>query len=143
MSNSLKLKLASEKLVPEYLEQIDWKDVWERPIEKGTAFEWFIFAAFIAQSRLRGWSCSFPGLKYPMGREMFVLRNEIPNHYGAQAGHSSALYQKFDLPDRFFYSILPKVIIEKDGKSYSLFREGCPYHKITEIAFPVFNNTIS
>lgn len=116
-------------MLEDYIEFFEWDDVWERPISSGTSFEWLILAALITESKERGWNYEYPILKHEIKEEIFILRNEIPQHHGAQPGHSSNV-SNINLSERFLQSLVPKIIIEKDGIYYSFFREGCPYHKV-------------
>src|SRR3989339_1587447 len=124
------LSSASDILFPGYLDRFDWSDVWERPLASGTAFEWTMVAALAGSLHGAGWDVSFPVLSQPNGRSVFILRNEIPYQHGAQAGHSASTSHAIPLQDRFLQSMVPKMVFEKEKRVFSLFREGCPYHRI-------------
>ena len=124
------LALVANRLIPNYLKDIEWGDTWQRPLESGIAFEWTTLSALAAQSIMRGWSYSFPVFNLSEGRFLFPLRNEIPFHHGAQAGHAISTQHGQTLTNRFLQSLIPKLLIWKEDSYYSFFREGCPYHKI-------------
>lgn len=130
MADGRLLKLVAGRFVPDYSESIDWEDVWDRPLSEGTAFEWTVLAAIAAQAQASGWHYELPLLDIDGGGKLFPLWNEIPTHHGAQPGHSSATHHKQSLPDRFLQALVPKLLLDKQGVYYSVFREGCPYHKI-------------
>ena len=58
------------------------------------------------------------------------MRNEIPHHHDAQAGHEAGLLNSIELDERFFSSLLPRVEIESASGQLLLFREGNPFHLI-------------
>ncbi len=125
------LSTVAEELIPGFVSTtFDWGNMWKRPWPNGTAFEWASLAALASEASQRGWACSFPVLQYEFGNRLFPLRNEIPFHHGAQAGHGEVLRHKLSLPMRFLQSMVPKVLLQKSGRSCSIFREGCPYHEI-------------
>ncbi len=130
MSSRQLLASVADLLVPGYTTRFDWGAMWTRPWPNGAAFEWTTLAALAAQAVQQGWNCSFPVLQTPSGKTLFPLRNEIPYHHGAQAGHAGANRHTISLVLRFLQSLIPKLILEKDGTYYSVFREGCPYHEI-------------
>ena len=65
--------------------------------------------------------------------ELFYLRNEIPLHHAAQAGHSASLYSEIKLVDRYIAAFTPKVIIEIGGKNFYVMREGNSIHELEQI----------
>ncbi|MBD2247051.1 hypothetical protein [Nostoc sp. FACHB-888] len=123
------LSLIATRLIDGYLDNFLWKDIWTRPLEDGSAFEWTMLAALAAQAEIRGWKYSFPILNLPMGASLFPLRNEIPKHHGAQPGHSGTR-QGHNLKDRFLQAFIPKILLSKNDQYYSMFREGCSYHQV-------------
>ncbi len=131
------LASVSERLVPGFTTLFDWGDVWDRPLTEGLAFQWSVMAALVSALHARGWRYSFPVLGLPAGKALFQLRNEIPYHHGAQPGHAAMAQRELnDLSQRFLQAFIPKVIVEKTGRDYSMFFEGCPYHRImTNIAY--------
>lgn len=130
MNNCKFLGEATKILLPGYYDDIIWGNIWNRKLESGTAFEWAITVAIIKAAENFGFSVSIPLITEYHAPDYFVLRNEIPLTHGAQAGNSDTQLRSKPLNERFLYCLVPKAIFEKDGKSYSLFREGCPYHKI-------------
>lgn len=130
MNNCEHLGKATEQLIPEYYDSIIWGNIWKRKLESGTAFEWAVTAALIKAAKNAGYTVSVPLLESYNAPDYFVLRNEIPLTHGAQVGNSDTLLRSKPLRDRFLYCLVPKAVFAKDGVAYSLFREGCPYHKI-------------
>lgn len=120
----------ANRLSPGYLDRVDWGNIWERPLSEGSAFEWAMLAAIAGQAQTQGWKTSFPILDTSNGPSLFRLWNEIPRHHGAQPGHASVYRHDRDLQERFLQSLIPKLVLAKQRNFYSLFREGCPYHKI-------------
>jgi hypothetical protein len=118
------------RLLPNSLNSLNWGATWQQPLSQGVALEWGMVAAMVAEAIVRGWDLSFPALSTTEGNVLFTLRNQIPYHHGAQAGNAGAHFNRTPLKVRFLQSVIPKVVFEKDGKSFSLFREGCPYHMI-------------
>ena len=121
---------ATKLLIPEYFDSITWGNIWKRKLESGTAFEWAVMAAIIKVAKDKGFNVTLPLLENYNAPDYFVLRNEIPTSHGAQVGNSDTLLRARPLRERFLYCLVPKAVIEKEGKMYSVFREGCPYHKV-------------
>lgn len=130
MNNCKPLGEATKMLLPNYYNEISWGNIWNRKLESGTAFEWAITAAIIKAAENLGFSVSIPLITDYHASDYFVLRNEIPLTHGAQVGNSDTLLRSKPLNERFLYCLVPKAVLEKEGTFYSLFREGCPYHKI-------------
>lgn len=130
MKNCKPLGEATKILLPNHYNDISWGNIWNRKLESGTAFEWAITAAIIKAAENLGFSVSIPLITEYHASDYFVLRNELPLTHGAQVGNSDTLLRSKPLNERFLYCLVPKAILEKDGTFYSLFREGCPYHKI-------------
>jgi hypothetical protein len=118
----------ANRLFPDVVGKVIWEDCWERPLHTGTALEWATLFAVAAEAAINGWSVSFPLLAEERGLILFPLRNEIPTHHRAQPGHLGG--GAGDLANKFKQALIPKLVLQKDGSSYSVFREGCPYHKI-------------
>lgn len=127
-----RLLALSEKMAPEMINQFDWLDIWERPIENGASYEWTTIAALIDSMRDKGYNISFPCSNNPNLKSLFVLRNEVPYQHAAQAGHSLEGSESI-LAHSFMASLLPKVVFKKENRSISLFTEGYPYHKLMSI----------
>lgn len=121
---------AAQALIPEYYNRIDWNGIWNRKLENGSAFEWAVLSAMIQAAKLHGVKVSVPLLDSFQSGEFFILRNEIPLSHGAQAGNSATALPSKSLKDRFLFSLIPKAVFFTHGQFYSVFREGCPYHKI-------------
>lgn len=130
MKNCRPLGLITQEFIPEYFDAIDWNGIWNRKLESGTAFEWTVFSALIKTAKDHGISVTMPLIEHYNAGEFFILRNEIPFTHGAQAGNSASALSSKGLKERFFYSLVPKAVFFCDNQYYSVFREGCPYHKI-------------
>jgi hypothetical protein len=130
MKDCILLGKVTQTLIPEYYSDIDWNNIWKRNLENGTGFEWATLAAIINYSKDNGFSVDIPLLSQFSAGDYFLLRNEMPLTHGAQVGNSSTLLHNKPLSERFFYSLVPKVVLSKNNISYSIFREGCPIHKI-------------
>ncbi len=130
MNNCIFLEKATKLLIPEYFDRINWNGIWKRKIESGTAFEWAVLAALINVAKANSIKVSIPLLEKYTAGDYFVLRNELPISHGAQAGNTETVLSSKSLKDRFFYSLIPKAVFYINGNIYSIFREGCPYHKI-------------
>lgn len=126
MTDGQTLRPVAEMLVPGFSDLFDGSDVWDQPLVTGSAFQWTMVAAFISQARQHGWDNSFPAASLGVPSS-FALRNELPLHHGAQAGHAAA-QRSLDLPARYLQAFVPKVIFHREGRYLSLFVEGCPYH---------------
>lgn len=124
------LKEVLLQLRPSLLNEFNWFDIWDRPLDSGIGYEWVVFASILNNAENAGWEVSLPIISYPRVKDLFITRNEIPYQHGAKAGHSFSSETQFSLSDRFIVSLLPKAILSKDGKYISIFKEGSPYHKI-------------
>ena len=82
----------------------------------------------------KSWTVTLPVLDVFDSPLAFTLRNEIPRAFGSQAGNTEVLQNRMSLEDRFFYSLIPKAEVTLDDRSYSIFREGCPYHLVMQNA---------
>jgi hypothetical protein len=130
MKNCEPLSKITHELIPEYYNMVDWSNIWSRKLENGTAFEWTVWASIIHCAKAKGIRVSIPLIEDFNAGDFFILRNEIPHPHGAQAGNSATALSSKALKYRFLYSLVPKAIFEIDNRYYSVFREGCPYHKI-------------
>lgn len=130
MNNCKTLAAVTQKLIPSIYEKIEWTNIWNRKLESGTAFEWAVLASLIYVAEKNNINISVPLIEDFDAGDFFILRNEIPLTHGAQAGNSATALSSKALNQRFLYSLVPKVILEINGTYYSVFREGCPYHKI-------------
>lgn len=118
-----------QTLAPELFERYQWSDIWERPLENGAAYEWTVIASLIHTARENGYEITLPFDEYVDLGMLYPFRNEIPFQHAAQAGHS---LDTVDAPlvNKFLSALIPKVTFNKDGKAYSIFTEGFPYHKL-------------
>ncbi len=130
MLNGRFLGEVAELIIPEYYGLISWNKIWDQRIESGIAFEWAVFFAVISEAKKRNYVISLPPLEFNGGSEYFLIRNEVPITYGSQVGNSATAMHSKPLDKRFFFSLIPKATIAKGNAIYSIFREGCPYHKI-------------
>lgn len=130
MKNCKPLGIVTEMLLPDLFPKIDWNNIWNRRLENGTAFEWTTLAAFIYAARKKGFTVTIPLIDEYDAGNFFILRNEIPLSHGSQAGNTSTALSSKSLKERFLYSMVPKAILSRNNKTISIFREGCPYHKI-------------
>ena len=130
MKNCKILGSVTQQLIPDIFDQVDWNGIWNRKLENGTAFEWSTFAALVKVAKDNNIEVTFPLIEKYNAGEFFILRNEIPLTHGAQAGNTSTTLSSKGLKERFLYSLVPKAIFKYGDKTVSVFREGCPYHKI-------------
>lgn len=101
---------------------------WTAGIETGKSVEVLALCALVAAFRSSGHEVSFPRL-YTANPDLFYLRNEIPRHHGAQAGHDAVIATKLPLFDRFLAALTPKAMAKtKDGRCFLIYREGHPFH---------------
>lgn len=61
--------------------------------------------------------------------ELYLVRNELPQHHGGQAGHSAA---GREAPERFLAAFTPKLTFRIEGRSFAIFREGLPLHALAQ-----------
>ena len=130
MKNCKLLGVVTQQLIPDVFDRVDWNGIWNRKLESGTAFEWATLAALVKVARDNDIEVSFPLIDQYHAGDFFVLRNEIPLSHGAQVGNTATSLSSKSLKERFLYSLVPKAIFKSRNISISLFREGCPYHKI-------------
>ena len=130
MNNGKPLSQVTQQLIPDLFDKIEWNNIWNRKVETGTAFEWTTFAALVKVAKDNHIKVSIPLIEQYNAPDYFILRNEIPHPHGAQPGNSATLLSSKDLGARFFYSLVPKAIFKSSKITVSLFREGCPYHKV-------------
>jgi len=108
------------------------KTVWESDLSTGKALEFVSLLALIREVKDLGASVHIDSY-FHENPSLYYLRNEIPYHHGAQAGHDAVLDNEFTLFDRFVAALLPRATFEINGKKYMLFREGNPLHLIEAI----------
>ena len=130
------LASAANQMVPNYETLFRWGDTWTSALDTGRALEWTMLSALASQAQIYGWKYYFPLLSLPIGKSLYPLWNELPRQHGGLPGNTGAIQHRIRLRDRFLQAFVPKLIIEKAGSSYSVFREGCPYHKLmTDIQY--------
>ncbi len=101
---------------------------WRAGIETGKAVEMLALCALVAAFRSSGHEVSFPDI-YTVSPDLFYLRNIIPRHHGAQAGHDAAITAELPLFDRFLAALTPKAMIRtKNGRRFLIYKEGHPVH---------------
>lgn len=130
MKNCKPLGTVTQQLIPDIFDNIDWNGIWNRKLESGTAFEWATFAALVKVAKDHKIEVTFPLLEEYNAGDFFVLRNEIPLTHGAQVGNTATALSSKGLKERFLYSLVPKAVLKSKNQVLSVFREGCPYHKI-------------
>ena len=120
----------SRELLPEVYAKINWGDLWARPLSNGAGFQWTILFSVVSAFIQDGWVCDTPLFRLPNGSDLMLLRNEIPQQFGSQAGHSATQWADIPLKDVFIQALIPKFVLSKAGIDVSIFYEGCPYHRI-------------
>lgn len=130
MKNCKPLGTVTQQLIPDIFDKVDWNGIWNRKLESGTAFEWATFAALVKVARENNIEVNFPLLEKYNAGDFFVLRNEIPLTHGAQVGNTATALSSKGLKERFLYSLVPKAVFKSKKQTLSVFREGCPYHKV-------------
>lgn len=104
---------------------------WNAPLSTGKLLE-LVSLLFVCQSfKSFGANIIIPDL-YRKKPTLFYLRNEMPLHHAAQAGHSASLVSEVELIDRFVAAFTPKVIINIGENSFYIMREGNPIHELEQ-----------
>ena len=107
--------------------------VWDSDISSGKALEIISLITLISEIADRNNSVLMDQ-KLLIEPWLFYLRNELPLHHGAQAGHEATIYSEHSLKDRFIASITPKATFKSsDGHHWMVFREGNPLHLLYNI----------
>lgn len=101
---------------------------WNTVGETGKAVELYSLCSLSSAFSSMGITTHLPNL-YNDKPDLFYLRNILPRHHGAQAGHAAAI-NSIPLVDRFVAALTPKLVFENAGLQYSIFREGLPFHLI-------------
>lgn len=104
---------------------------WQAPLSTGKLLELTSLLFICKTFRKLGATVSIPVL-YNDKPELFYLRNEMPLHHSAQAGHSANLYSDIELTDRFVAAFTPKVTIHIGDRSFYVMREGNPIHELEQ-----------
>lgn len=104
---------------------------WGKSIETGKAIELLTLSSIIFSLRKYGAAPRVPKLFFEKP-DLYYLRNVLPRHHGAQAGHEAA-FRSIQLKDRFIASLTPKAEFIIKGVAYGLYREGFPVHLIEKM----------
>ena len=92
---------------------------WQASLSTGKLLE-LSSLLFVCQSfKELGATISIPEL-YLDKPELFYLRNEMPLHHSAQAGHSASLYSEIELIDRFIAALLQKYLFTLENDAFIL-----------------------
>lgn len=125
----------SSKLCPD-LSDVIWHEsevtlsTWGQGLETGKAVEFLSLCSLINAFRHGGQEVNIPDL-YKSHPDLFYIRNIIPRHHGAQAGHDAANGELLPLSLRFLGALTPRAVIQQsDGCPLLIFREGHPIHFI-------------
>lgn len=105
---------------------------WDCSTETGKAIEITAMCATISAFQRRGFTLFIPQL-FIENPDLFYLRNIVPKHHDAQAGHDAAFLNAIPLLDRFVASLTPKAVLKDNELVFSIFREGHVIHKITHL----------
>ena len=107
--------------------------VWNSDLRTGKALEIVSLLAVIKNLQKRDVSLILEE-KFFVNPSLFYTRNEIPLHYGAQAGHEANLASELTLEERFLASFTPKATFRAEGgASWMVFREGNPLHLLYKL----------
>ena len=125
----------SWKLCPD-LSDVIWHEsevtlsTWGQGLETGKAVEFLSLCSLINAYRHEGQEVNIPEL-YKSHPDLFYIRNIIPRHHGAQAGHDAANGDSLPLRLRFIGALTPRAVVQQsDGYPLLIFREGNPIHFI-------------
>lgn len=106
--------------------------VWKSKLSTGKALEVLSLLALLREISELKLNCAIPKL-FQNQPELFYLRNEIPYHHSAQAGHEASTEGEFLLKERFLAAILPRATFEIGSEKYMVYREGNPLHLISKL----------
>jgi len=102
---------------------------WEGPLSNGKALE--VLTLFTLLSRIKKCGAEVKiEEKFYNFPSWFFLRNEIPRHHGAQAGHEFYNSGDISIKDRFEAALLPKAKIIQGTQKWMVYREGNPLKNI-------------
>jgi len=101
---------------------------WKAGVETGKAIEFLAMCSLIASMRKVGVPVTIPDLFFK-NPDLYYLRNVLPRHHGAQAGHEAAA-RSIPLIERFIAALTPKAIVNIKGVAGAFYREGFPVHLI-------------
>lgn len=107
---------------------------WQLGIETGKAVEFLTFCSLINAFRSSDAEVKFSDL-FAKNPDLFYVRNAIPRHHGAQAGHDSTLFAEIPLIQKFVAALTPKAEVKtSNNRNFMIFREGHPFHFINNYA---------
>jgi hypothetical protein len=110
------------------------RSTWSPSGETGKSLELLTLCGLVRAFRDKGAAVEFPGV-YFANPDLFFLRNTLPRHHDAQAGHGSAHFKEIGLKDRFIAALTPKAVVRLlDGSDLMILREGYPVHLIDWIS---------
>lgn len=99
-------------------------------LKNGKALEILAFCCVVKSLEMEGASLHIPPLFFDQS-SLFYLRNSVPGHHGAQAGHNGAESRSISIASRFEAAFTPKLVATfPEGVNISIFREGDPFHQI-------------
>lgn len=134
-TNTAFIRELSSKLCPD-LSAVIWHEsevtlsTWGQGLETGKAVEFLSLCSLINAYRQAGQDVDIPEL-YKSHPDLFYIRNIIPRHHGAQAGHDAANGDSLPLRLRFLGALMPRAVVKQsDGCPLLIFREGHPIHFI-------------
>jgi hypothetical protein len=104
------------------------ESTWNAPLKTGKALEFITLISLLDKLKSLGCNVIIPEI-YQNNPHLYYLRNELPLHHNAQAGHSAQLTDDISLNDRFLTSCTPKAIISHDADTFYIMREGNPIHE--------------
>ncbi len=102
---------------------------WEAELRTGKAVEILSLCALALAFKLNGGRLIVPRA-IGSTPELFFLRNVVPRHHNALAGHRDAHAGSVPLSQRFLAALTPKFAVDIEGSTLSVFREGSPIHQI-------------
>lgn len=103
--------------------------VWNSPLSTGKLLEFLSLLSIFKSLRSMNIEVGLDQV-YLNNPELFYLRNEIPFHHNAQAGHDAGSNGDITLQDRFLASILPRYQFQLLDQNFMVYREGNPLHVI-------------
>lgn len=131
MNNHLQNAIA--EMYPDYknlilVDHSSSNSTWNAPLKTGKALEFLTLVSLIDHFKRLGANVCIPDI-YMEKPYLFYLRNELPMHHAAQAGHSALLNDNISLKERFIAACTPKAQLSLNGESLYIMREGNPIHE--------------
>lgn len=105
---------------------------WDSDLSTGKALEFLSMLLLMDVAKHMGVTVEIDSFYYD-NPDFFYLRNEIPYHHGAQAGHEASILNEISLENRFIAAITPKARMEYRGAKFYVVREGIPFHLIAHL----------